>query len=322
VVESVWDPTIVFEDDEEYGFQPGAIAGWVIPQRDVREMVETDPELLHVSIHAWPTGARESAVPWSPSERGMLIEGIRSKPVGSVDWVIRPGAGGRVLREQEALAVSVLEHFYDAAADDGTDLQEEHAMNPDEVKALVATALAEAIAEALPAAVAEAISPALAEQEQRLTVQFEETLTLAEEQAEQRAQEIVEERDRARQLERVAHEMIREAEGLTPRWRDEIIGRYSVLPSGPTMGLLVEGDDDRSDEQILRESVEEDVKAAISMIEESRGGPAVRGQGAVAEGEQSTRESRQKERRSSFREFMEESGDDPESIDNIFEGAR
>lgn len=101
ILSSRWDPRFRAPYDDEYGYRPGAVVGRALPQPFIREMIEADPELLHVSINAYPKGARPGAAPWDRSQRGMLVEGILTRPPGSVDWVPRGGAGGRVLREVE-----------------------------------------------------------------------------------------------------------------------------------------------------------------------------------------------------------------------------
>ena len=41
---SFWSADILFEDDEEMGYQPGGVEGVVFPQPRVREMIEADPK--------------------------------------------------------------------------------------------------------------------------------------------------------------------------------------------------------------------------------------------------------------------------------------
>ena len=55
ILESSWNPTFRGADDDDFGYQPGATIGRVRPRKAIREMIEDDPELLHVSINAFPT---------------------------------------------------------------------------------------------------------------------------------------------------------------------------------------------------------------------------------------------------------------------------
>ena len=119
ILESWWDPELTFEDDDDFGFRPGGVVGRCIPQDEPRRMLEADPGILQTSINAWPSGAKVGHPSWDSSQRGMAIEGIRKRPMGSVDWVFRAGAGGRPLLEEDddfrARAVSLLESVYSAA---------------------------------------------------------------------------------------------------------------------------------------------------------------------------------------------------------------
>jgi len=144
VVESYWNPDLTFPDDADYGFQKGGVEAIVIPQPGIRKMLEADPEILNVSINAYPTGGKAGTTPWG-GERGLLIEGIRRKPMGSVDWVFRGGAGGRPLLQESSderrRAAVVLEGAYDYDHDE-SDLENKgdrevkklSEMTPDELR--------------------------------------------------------------------------------------------------------------------------------------------------------------------------------------------
>jgi hypothetical protein len=289
-------------DDDDFGYKPGAVVGRAIPQPPVRAMLEADPEILHTSINAWPTGAREGKM-WGA--KGMLVEGIRRKPQGSVDWVLRGGAGGHVLAEDEALAVSLLEAYYDAAPDDMARLDE---ITMEELAEAVKDRnpkLHEQLTEAMKAKggsgepdaddlfgkgkkgakkakpgtskvreseedgevmgiTEEQLSEALSEQAK----QFETTLTakLAErdEAVEERAQELLAERAGWESLEEEARKLIERA-GLPPTWTEQLHARYTVLPSGPAPGLanLKESEDDDGKKVTLVEALRESVKRDV-----------------------------------------------------------
>lgn len=130
VLKSGWSKDYVHEDDGSFGYQRGAVIGdvWATPL--VRRTVGENPNLLHTSINAWPTSGKPGPVPWRPAVKGMLLEGIRKQPQGSVDFVVRGGAGGKLLaleglddegawpevgewsQEDRAFVVSVAESLY------------------------------------------------------------------------------------------------------------------------------------------------------------------------------------------------------------------
>lgn len=331
IIESWWDPTIKLPDDEEYGYREGAVVGRAIPQKAIREMLETDPDILHCSINAWPTGAKPGER-WG--QKGMLVEGIRRKPPGSVDWVIRGGAGGRVLQEDEDLAVSLLESFYDAANPEEQMKTDYSKMNLDQLREHLQTEAPDLYRQLAPdppkppassGGLTEAdVSRLLQEQETRLRESFEETLeerasdleTLVEE----KAQALVDGRDGARVFAKIAHKAIDDAKDLTPGWKADLKARYDVLPSGPTQALLVEAAGEKSQEDVLREAVEADIKHARERIAESRGGPAVRGLGrstADPDGTNGKNPTKVKvDKHNSFNGFLAESGDNVDELVN------
>jgi hypothetical protein len=101
VVRPWWQRDFTHEDDGLYGYQQGATLAEVWATPFMRSLVSNNPNLLHTSINAWPTSGKPGPVPWRPKVKGMTIEGIRSQPQGSVDFVVRGGAGGRLLAEAE-----------------------------------------------------------------------------------------------------------------------------------------------------------------------------------------------------------------------------
>jgi hypothetical protein len=97
VLKGRWAKDFVQESDADYGYQKGGVLGEVWATPLIRKTVGENPNLLHTSINAWPTSAKPGPVPWRSALKGMIIEGIRKQPQGSVDYVVRGGAGGRLL---------------------------------------------------------------------------------------------------------------------------------------------------------------------------------------------------------------------------------
>jgi len=322
VLKSWYDPELVFEDDEEYGFVKGGVRGRVIPQPAIRAMLEADPGLLHVSINAWPTGARPGVAPWNSALKGMLVEGIRGKPPGSVDWVPRAGAGGRPLLEWEETAVSLLESYYAAPRGRNNDMPEWKTMTRDQ---LVESLRSENPGLAADLGLAESAAPpkdppatggiteaqlkaALAEQQ----AAFEAKLAEKDALYESLADDVVSSRDQARALQEHAKQMI-ETSGLSEGWQADLKRRYSVGPDGPSTALafVLEEEDDLI--ETLEEAVKADLEHARKLIEEATGRKAPRvsglgGASALAESEGGGGKAA-KPKRNAFREFLRESGD-------------
>jgi hypothetical protein len=274
------------KDDADFGYRPGGVIGRAIPQPPVRAMLEADPEILHTSINAYPTGAREGQM-WG--QKGMLVEGIRRKPQGSVDWVLRGGAGGHVLSEDEALAVSLLEAYYDAAPDDmaGLDditmeqlaeavkdrnpklhVQLTEAMSgkatcPDCGKSFPADALAAhmksehggkpgkgkkaaKVAEGDDFLTPEDLAEALREQREELSRDFATKLSEHDDSVKEAAEQMLAERAGYTSLEEEARKLIEKA-GLPPMWEEQLRARYTVLPSGPAPGLANLAESEKDD---------------------------------------------------------------------------
>lgn len=342
VLKSWWDPSVRFKDDATFGFQPGGVAAKVLPQKPVREMLEADPEILNVSHNAWPTGARRGKAPWNQNLEGYLIEGIRPRPEGTVDWVPRGGAGGRLrLQEWEEFAVGVLGSHYGSASREDDPLKENTdtmdlskiTKPADLLEALKAEKpeLAEALAlreEEQPRGrsqaqvpenvlTAEALQEALREQAEEFNRKLEEKDTKIAEAAEEKAQSLFEERSQASLIAAKAGKLI-EATGLPARWQEDLKRRYAVLPSGPSSALqaCIEAEDT---DTALAEAVKADAEHASALIEDAGGVPSVKGLGGKAN--QTVRETReQKRRRGAFREFLAESETDPEKKKKILEG--
>jgi hypothetical protein len=309
IVRSWWDPNLVFEDDAEYGYQKGGVVGFALPLPSVRTMIEADAGVLHTSINGYPTGGRPGAAPWNGQLKGMLIEGIRRIPVGSVDWVVRGGAGGRVLVEGEEPAqereVTSPQSDYGSAG--GNDVKIDANTSPDELRRIVqehAPQLAAVLREsqgqppAAPAPTAAATADAdkpltraeLAEALQRSQEQFATSLREAQETAKRESDEREALNRQASLFEQEAHRLIEAASkargGILPqRWVADLKARYTVRPSGPSQALLVEAEMDgetvvKDAITVLREQVEADLDYAKDLIAEAAGRPVVTAQGA------------------------------------------
>lgn len=357
ITASWWDPTIVLPEDEEFGFRPGSVVGTALPQPKVREMIRTDPEVMGCSISAYPKGAKAGRAPWDPSVEGALIEGIVSRPPGSVDWVVRAGAGGRVLHEEEdrrPLAVSLSEALYDLQPS-GSDTTHEETMStpttPDLASATPAE-IASWVAANRPGLVAEAFAPqieasativverilkereyvTLADlddvmQEQRTLLAKDTRDAIAEHgvDVEGEVTRLVEQRSGAEHLAGIAHRLIEGADNLTPGWKVELKKRYVVLPSGPSESLLVEGDEEHTAEELLRESVKADIDGAVALIQEASPGPVVTGQGGGGEESTDTTPALPKTEESALLSWIAESApgkDVGEVLASIGKGAR
>lgn len=343
IIEAKWDPKVRFPDDAENGYQPGAVVGKYKPQRVIRHMLEDDPGILNVSINAMPSGATVGTAPWDSSRKGALIEGIRRKPMGSVDFVFKGGAGGRPLLFEErepALAVSLLESAYDSghgkrAGEDTEDemsdtLKEKlsKAKNADDLRGLLreeAPHLVEALApektEDEPAAAGlseERLTEILTKRDEQLLEQLDERLEEGSESLEEKAQELVEERETYRTLADVAADFLREAEknGLPHKVVEHLRPRYLLLPSGPSDGLLCEAETDgsgtvtKSAEDVLRERVKADVQEMVDMLAESGADPRVTGLAPTApdEGGEKTGRRGERVRESRLEGFVRRSG--------------
>lgn len=277
IVKSWWDPELTFEDDEEYGFQKGGVVGSCIPQDEPKRMLEADPGILQTSINAWPTGARVGEASWDSSQKGMLIEGIRKRPMGSVDWVFRAGAGGRPLLEEDAdfraRAVSLLESVYSAATSqerkpkrDTKPMKKKLSeMTAEEAKAYLKEQGAEHLIEALAedddnggggggdkpltrADVKEIVKESLGEGMKGLAEQLEEDSDSIQE----KAQELLEEREEARVRERKAEQLLREAtsNGFPEKAAEEIRTRYTLTPSSIPAALQIQESDLEVEEKV------------------------------------------------------------------------
>lgn len=319
VVTPYWGADFVHEDDEEYGYQQGAVLAEIWATPFLRNLVGENANLLHTSIAAWPKSGKPGKAPWNAGVKGMVIEGIRRQPQGSVDFVPRGGAGGRLLLEGEqdpdlrawpepaweeedvTLVVSLAEAFYASAAmPNETQTPDFSTMDPQALGAWIrenAPHLSPALSEsATPAPTATpaapAATPALTEADvRRIVTEAAEGANSGPktEDVQQLVEELVTEREEQRELSRIAHGLIEAAEGIPTSWKADLKARYAVLPSGPQPALLVESDTDDdgkelSEEDVLRKNVMDDLDHTRDLIAEATGKPRVKGEGAGGTG--------------------------------------
>lgn len=306
VLTPFWDRDFTQEEDGDFGYQQGAVLAEIWATPFLRGLVGENPNLLHTSIAAWPTSGKPAQVPWNTKIKGMAIEGIRRQPQGSVDFVPRGGAGGRLLLTEgvdadtsawpepaweeadEQLVVSLAESFYASAAmPTPTETAPDFAkMTPAELRSYV-----QENHEHLVSALAEDVTPpstapvvTVTEADVRKIVAEAQTTTTTPEDVKQLAEDLIAEREEQRDFSRIAHELIEAAEGVPVSWKADLKARYAVLPSGPQPALLVEAatDDDGkelSEEDVLRASVEADLQHSRDLIAEATGKPRVTGEG-------------------------------------------
>lgn len=340
VTASHYDPELTFPDDDDFGYQKGGVVGRALPRRLVREMLEDDPALLHVSINAYPKGVKPGLAPWDKGTRGMLIEGIRGKPAGTVDWVPRGGAGGRVLQELETVLERLAESVptvspegrsYPSDAMRLADLTRDQlvaklrAENPELAEEM---GLQESAGSGgsgggtrtptpgTPAGGSGGISQE--ELDRRLAEQRDSLLAESEGTIEERVSEQLNERETFRGLADKAQVQIK-ASGLPAEFQSDLLRRWSLLPSGPTAALgripsLVESDTSKSADELLEAAVKADLEHAGRLIEAATGGkgPRVRGLGGGNGGSEVTHRGRR--RTNAFRDFLRESGDLPDKL--------
>lgn len=296
VANSWWNPDLVFEDDEEFGYQKGGVVGKVFPQPEPKKMLEADPGILQCSINAYLTGAKIGRASWDKSKRGALVEGLRRAPRPSVDWVFRGGAGGRPLLQESdefrGLAVSALEAAYTSgAADDppkrkrkmkdknGKKISE---LSQEELVEHLREEGLEDLAEAVGKKKTEPTKPKASEGESLTAADVQqmikesnaqllegvgEKLTESSESVEEKAKDLVREREVLRGLESRASKVLAEAtkNGFPEALAEEIRGRYTLFPSGPASGLKVAESDLKveEDEKTVTKTAEQIVEARV-----------------------------------------------------------
>lgn len=321
VASSWYDPDLVMEGDEEKGYRKGGVVGWVHPQPWSRKMLEADRHILETSINAWPTAVKVGRPSWDTSTKGAVIEGIRAKPMGSVDFVFRGGAGGRPLgvsEEDRELAVTILESAYPSPREGNPKeptVKKLSEMSRDEIRALPKDQLVkmlkeeggEAVAESVAEAIAfgnsggngnggsadgtpltaESLSEALKEQRVEMNKDFDKKLKEVRDEGDTELRE----REDARSLEAVAHAVLQEARDneFPQAWVDQLKPRYTVTAAGIGSGLklaesdLTNGEGEKVDPaDAMKERVKADVAEAIKLMEAGGGKPRVKGFGQSA----------------------------------------
>lgn len=308
-----WQADFVREDDADFGYQVGGVLGEVWANDFIRRIVGENPDVLHTSISAWPTSGKPGPVPWKPKTKGMLIEGIRRQPQGSVDFVPRGGAGGRILLaegedpdtrawpepgwrdEDRALVVSLAERAYASREMSEPNFSQ---MSPAELRTYLtenAPHLVPALAEGAPASApqptATVPTPAgLTEADVKALIESAvpkgPSTDELEAQLSERFEQQLAERDEQRALAAEAARMIEVAEGIPASWKSDLKARYAMLPSGPSPALLVESETaedgtERATLDVLRENVTADLDHARDLIAEATGKPRVTGEGGT-----------------------------------------
>lgn len=338
VLKSHWQRDYVHEDDGQFGYQQGAVIGeaWATPF--LRRLVGENPNLLHTSINAWPTSGKPGPVPWRPSVKGMVIEGIRRQPQGSVDYVVRGGAGGRLLvaegledegewpevgewaADDTRLVVSLAESLYASRpmADlvlpsNPSELQQWLQENAPHLVPALGVQVNEADGDE--AAVAALMKKGMSMKEAWAKVRkgsgssdsgMQESLTRADVEAlieqsqsgtptvEEFQQSLAEstarmlaERDEQRLLSEHAGRLIESADGIPPKWKQDLRARYAMLPSGAPSTLLIESAETDKDgnelsaAQIIESRVTADLDHVRDLIAEATGKPRVTGEGGA-----------------------------------------
>lgn len=320
VKEAKWDPSV--PADPARGHGPGAVVAMCRPTPLIRQLVETDPELVEVSISARATGVRPRT---HGGETVMVVEGFERE--GSVDWVSRAGAGGRVAQLAEALeesftaeeeTVELFESMRDedvvelvkarrpdlyermiaeaaSTADDDPErkrreAEEEHVETKDVLEALASdegrTAIGEIVAESvgreLGTIISEQVAPKLAELVEAAMEEQHET-TVAEANARADRKLVV------RELAASAEKKIAES-GLPESMKAELRQRFTLTEAGePTPELDVADERDEESGEVkktagarVNEAVEDAIKTKREQVAEIRP-TRVRGQGAAAE---------------------------------------
>lgn len=275
-----WSKDYVHEDDATYGYRKGATVAQVWATPFIRRMVSENAGLLHVSINAWPTSGKPGPVPWLPKMKGMVIEGIRRQPQGSVDYVVRGGAGGRLMllegfpegepawpevgewaEDDKRFVVSLAESFYATRQmpevtlpprpEDLAAWLQENA--PHLASAITPAASAGAVAPAPtpPAPAPAAAATGLTEQEARdlfATMIAESsagqpTVEEFEQSLRESTDQMLAERETLAARSRDALEIIRLAEGVPTTWKADLSERYRLSAESTPAMLLIESED-------------------------------------------------------------------------------
>lgn len=305
ILESHWDGSVPPTER----FEQGAVVAKVRLLRNVREVVEDDPEILEASINALATKVTPGQM---KGQSVAIVEGIRPDPI-TVDFIAgEGGAGGRILLEaayeeydHEAALIETMtdEEFQEwmAAERPGllealressdTDRHEEdrveitsealvEALTSDEGKVALSAALQEALQEVRPGLDESAIAQLV---ESRVEARIAEERDLLRLDAATVSNRRIELSDMRTQ----AHALI-ESSQLHPTLKTRLKSNYALTESGlPSAALDVtaETDDDgvvtRSAREILEATVTEEIKDSLSLQASLAAPTRVRGQGRM-----------------------------------------
>lgn len=283
ITESWWDPS--FPADPAKGHDQGAVLGLSKPVPYIRELIESDPQILEASIAASATGVRPVT---RDNQKVWLVEGIHDR--GSVDWVTEAGAGGRVAPLLEA-AYSSEDDMDTALLESLTDdefvqhmrdhrphltLAEAAPPEPNNEGGAVPDITPEALQEALskdPSLIVEALQRSSDAQDflrglMEATIEAEREVIRAETRAETQREIAL------RDMRDTAHSIIRESK-LPASWQSDIARRYDLVEGLPTAGLDIADEVDDKGAVVkdamtaLRESVEADIAAEQAKFREA-----------------------------------------------------
>jgi hypothetical protein len=298
ILESWWDDSVPAEGR----FGQGAVIAKVKPVGQVKRLIEEDPELLEASIRAKATEVHAIE---EGGEQVWVVEGIRQNPPGSVDWVSEGGAGGRVADLIEGLVAEEVDESANEHAEGGDIVKElEEALRDPESGA----------SQAVRELVAERTAAAIKVQAERHKRELEEARAAAVEEGAQKAIEEAQELAKAaerkielRDLRDEAHKLISES-ALPSKAEAKLKSEYSLEGDAPTAKLDVFDTENKSAADILKESVDTDIREARELLAEVM--PAkVEGQGpSNSDGEVAPAPVD----KPFYQEFLEEAGIDPE----------
>lgn len=283
ITESWWDPN--FPADPAKGHDQGAVLGLSKPVPFIRELIESDPQILEASIAASATGVRPVT---RDNQKVWLVEGIQDR--GSVDWVTEAGAGGRVAPLLEAAYASeddmdsaLLEsltddEFVQHMRDHRPHLNIAEAAAPPEptneggAVPITPEALQEALA-AQPNLIIEALQRSSDAQDflrglMEATIEQEREVIRAEVRSETQREIAL------RDMRDVAHGLIRESK-LPASWQSGLVDRYTLVEGLPTSALDIadevdgEGKVTKDAMTALREAVNSDIAAEQAKLREA-----------------------------------------------------
>lgn len=273
IMESWWDDTVPASGR----YERGAVVAKVKPVGQVKKLIEEDPGLLEASIRAKATEVHEAM---ESGEQVWVVEGIRSDPPGSVDWVSEGGAGGRVadlieglVREEPAEGGEMLKELQEALTDSESD-----------------------VSKAVREIVTERTAGALKKADERHAAELAEAKVAAtsEVESQKAALDLRDKRFRA-------HRLI-EAAALPTKATAKLKREYDVKAGVPTPKLNQNFD-------ALRESVGTDIQETKEALAEVAPPTAVEGQGPS--GTDGDRPAAPAEK-PFYEEFLEEAGIDPD----------